>query len=536
MDLLVENLGDVGLNRDRSPAVLPANAWTEILNGRCDDGGIIPGLTWRKWVSAQNSPTWLMFSQCADISWWIVASEDNVYIFDGTTWDRIDQALDIGLVGRWSGIFDGRIPYLNHPQSYPQYIDFTDPATCDIIGNMKDVVYDPNGTPGTDQTFRDLGYSVRVLRAHKGYVFAGGLRKGSGAVDQGSLVAWDNPTSEFGVSNNWVIDTDSLAGEYNCVDSGLSGDIVDLLPLRDDLIVYKQNSAWIARPVAGTTPVWSFKKLIGLPGMIAQDCAVDVKGTHYVWGPDDIYMHQGQNAVSIIDNRVRKSFLSKIDPTNYPNCYVVKDDARKEIWFCGVISGNVYPTRALIYNWVDETFTVSELPGCSFIGIGYRIEDALSYGQADFTYNEATFSYGDDAFSPLTKSIVGTHKSPDDLYQFQIGANRYDPETLVPVAFTSRFERIGVPLGAYTSRNMITEIVLTAEGTGLLDIYAGVQDQAQGGVDWEGPRRFNIATDRRVKIRSKRGQFNAWRIEMPSGSATWRINNMQVFYSEGGRR
>ncbi len=530
MKFPVINLGSIGLNTDISSAALPPQAWTEIINGRCEDQGIGPGITWALWTNdvPNTKATWLMNTVRLDTPYLMIAGESDIYLYDGTNYIQINQTIpNAPIQYRWSGVFDGEIPYINSFVDAPQYADYPDVL---YLSNptLKDVVYDPNGSAG-NQTFRELNIRVRTLRAHKGFLFALGINKDG--EDRPSLVAWDDPTQSNVPSSNWVAGTTTLAGEFDCVDSGDSGRIVDGLKLRDDFIIYKENTAWIARSTGGTQPAWGIKKLIGIPGLIAQDCVVEEKGIHYVWGPDDIYMHQGQNAKSIIDNRVRKTFIRSVNPEFYQNCYVVKDIEKKEIWFCGPTGSNEYPDKALVYHWVDKTFVVDDLPQDPFISIGSRTTEKLTYGSATFAYSEATFPYGQRNFSALDKAVIGV--SGTELKQYNIGNTRYINGT--DETFTTRFERTGFPIGGLNQQNMIQEISFTASGTGTIQIYAGVQDNLKGSVTWEGPRHFDVKNDSKVKIRTARGQYNAWRIQGSTGTE-WRISDMEVRHVPKGER
>ncbi len=532
MEFFVENLGQEGLNTDRSPVGLPPNVWTEIINGRSEDGKIGPGMGWVLWNGSvpNTAATWLLFAVRQDVPYWFIAGDNAVYLWDGSSYTQVNQTIPAApLNGRWSGIFDGDIPYFNHFEDAPQYADFPDPSYF-VDPTLKDVVYDPNGSPG-NQTFRELNYRVRVLRAHKGFLFAGGYNKNG--TDFDSLLEWDAGTAANVPSSNWVPGTDNLAGGFDCVDSGESGRILDMLSLRDDLIIYKENSAWIARRTGGTAPAWGLKKLIGIPGIIAQDCVLEEKGTHYVWSPDDIIVHQGQTARSIIDNRARKTFINQISQDNYLNCFAFKNFEKKEMCFAGPTQGNTYPNKVLKYNWVNDTFDVDDLPECSFIETGVRTEARLTWADLNFPWDAANFQWGQRNFSPLDKAIIGVQRENQDLLQFDVGKLRWNGSE--SETFFTRFERTGVPMGGMKAKTRIKELVFGAAGTGKLSIYVGKQDRPNGPVAWVGPRMFDVANDRRVKIRGINGQYNCWRIDAQTGT-DWNISDMTVVYADVGKR
>ena len=530
MKFPVDNLGKYGLNTDISSVSLPPQVWTEIINGRCEDQGIQPGITWQLWTNdvPNTNPIWLMNTVRQDTPYLMIGGDSDIYLYDGSSYIQVNQTIpNAPLQYRWSGVFDGEIPYVNSFADAPQYADYPDPNYL-TTPTLKDVVYDPNGTAG-NQTFRELGIRVRTLRAHKGFLFALGMFKDG--QDRPSLVAWDDPTQSNVASGNWVAGPTTLAGEYDCVDSGDSGRIVDGLKLRDDFVIYKENTAWIARNTGLTQPAWAIKKLIGIPGLIAQDCVIEEKGIHYVWGPDDIYMHQGQNATSIVKDKVRKTFISLINPEYYQNCFVVKDVEKKEIWFCGPTGSAQYPNRALVYHWIDQTFVVNDLPEDPFITIGSRTTPKLTWGAASFSWESATFPWGQRNFSALDKAIIGVKGTA--LKQYDVGNTRWIDGT--DQAFTTRFERIGVPFGGLNRQNMIQEIVISATGTGTIEVWAGSQQTPSGSVNWRGPRTFDVKNNRKVRIRTATGQYNAWRIQGSTGT-TWRISDMEIIHEPRGDR
>ncbi len=532
----VRKLGEIGLNTDLAPTEIALNAWNEIQNGRCEDDTIRPFMAWQKWTDVSNTAaTWLLDTRRAQIPYWIICGNEDVYLYDGTSFTQINQTIpNSPLEGRWSGTFDGEIPYVNHINDAPQYADYTDPNYL-TSPQLKDLQYNAAGSTG-QQTFRELNYQVGVLRAHKGFLFAGNWIKSG--TSRPSLLAWDGGTASNVPSSDWVPSPTSLAGEFDCVDGGSGGGddnggaIVDMLSLRDDLIIYKERTAWIARRTGGTTPAWGLKKLIGIDGLISRDCVVSVKGRHFVWGPDDIYVHQGQTAQSIVDDRVRKTFISQIDPDNYLNCFAVKHYEKKEIMFCGPTQGNTYPNFALVYSWKDGSFYLTDLPGASFITPGTRQGQALSYGDATMTYGEASFTYGQRNFSVLDKSLIGVHPSNQDLLQFDIGVTRWNGSA--DVSFNTRFEKRSVPLAGLQKQAQVREIHLSATGTGTVQVYVGEQKNSNGPVMWIGPRNFNVETDAYVKIRAK-APLLCWRIDANTGT-DWAISNMEIDYKLAGQR
>ena len=64
--------------------------------------------------------------------------------------------------------------------------------------------------------------------------------------------------------------------------------------------------------------IFAFRKLFTDDGLISQNCAVEVEGKHYCFGPSDIYVHDGTTKQSICDERT-KNFVFQGLNTNKAN-------------------------------------------------------------------------------------------------------------------------------------------------------------------------------------------------------------------------
>ena len=71
------------------------------------------------------------------------------------------------------------------------------------------------------------------------------------------------------------------------------------------MFIYGLNEVWLQTPIGGTE-VWSYTLAFDNRGAINANCVIEINGLHYVFGIDDIWIHDGVTPLSIcIDKVVR---------------------------------------------------------------------------------------------------------------------------------------------------------------------------------------------------------------------------------------
>jgi hypothetical protein len=120
----------------------------------------------------------------------------------------------------------------------------------------------------------------------------------------------------------------------------------------------------------GSENVWSYHKLYGNLGAINANCAVEVDKKHYVFGLNDIWMHDGiSQPVSLVDQRVKDFIFSTINISKANRCFVYYNAKLKEVCFNYVSGDNLTGfaakdgcNRAAIYNIPEDNWTFYDLP------------------------------------------------------------------------------------------------------------------------------------------------------------------------------
>jgi hypothetical protein len=152
--------------------------------------------------------------------------------------------------------------------------------------------------------------------------------------------------------------------ELNDADAGV---IIDGLPLKTTFMIYKENSTWTMRLVGGQY-IMQLDPFLLQSGLLAARCAA-VTGDgkfHFCATSDDIIIHDGATATSLLDKRARRTLFNRISTTNYQLCHCFSVPTQREMWFAYPETGANQITRALIWNYSGS-------------GNGVLYESAFSY-------------------------------------------------------------------------------------------------------------------------------------------------------------
>jgi hypothetical protein len=187
----------------------------------------------------------------------------------------------------------------------------------------------------------------------------------------GSVPAsWDYSVIDTNATNNTIAD--------------LEGGILDACSLGNNLVIYGFNSCWLMMPSTGTE-IFDYVKLPYNKGAINANCSVEIDGKNYVFGPDDIWVHDGTSERSLVTDRNRDFIFSSLNFAAIDRCFVTYNAALKEIYFC--YQGNDALTyfnensingcnRIAVYNYADDNWSFDDCP--SVFGACYANTTAVT--------------------------------------------------------------------------------------------------------------------------------------------------------------
>lgn len=514
MKISVENAGEVGLVEDIHPSLLPPNAWSEVSNVRFDNGSVKKILGCSSIDDTTCTDTLFVIPVIKYLTGnipeagWVYCGTDDVYYYNGTDHEEITRSSG-NYTGDnqdyWTGVVAQNILYLTNGYDTPQVWLSTD---------LEDLPWD------ADDTWADKGYSTKILRTFKNFIIALTFNDGTGYNDQ--RVYWSDPAEPWTAPSSWDwADETNLAGYVDL--AATKGSIVDGLPLRDSFMVYKED-AIISMNYVGGASIFAFRTLIEGSGLMSMHAVKEFDNKHFVVGQDDIYVTDGNSLVSILDKKLRSEFFSEINTTLFKKTFVLKNHLKKEMWVCYPSTGSqTYCDKALIWNWVNNTWTRRDLPDVHFISSG------VGFSPLGDTWDDDTGTWDADSttwdsryYNPALIRSVGC--SATELLLFE------DSYTDLGESYTSYVLREYLQLNPKDTISQIKAVY--PRGSGEMNIYVGACMHQNDAFTWEGPYTINPSTDAQIRCRVT-GRYHAIKFEF-SGDTEHSLQSYEVEYVPTG--
>ncbi len=519
--LPVHNIGLKGLNTDIHPVDLPNEFISYGFNFKVYMNSLISTGGYADLTEAEDQFFGgLIFPvSTPDAYYWVVAGRTAVQIWDGANWSDITSAegyttLNIGDEYLWTHCYLGQIPIINNPQAYPEYWS---PATSSQV--LQALPWD------SGNTWADRGITAQVIRSHKNFLFA--LNITDGATAQPDTYRWSTAADINGLPFTWdEADTSAIAGVASL--GGDNGAIVDGLSLRDSFCIYSEFGIDILDYTGGEF-IWTRRELSNSVGLLNRNCIVEVQGSHYFMSNGDILQNDGTNIKSIIRGRIQNMFNAHFNSDSYNRAFVVKNQNSKEIWFCVPQGSGTSPTVAYVYNWVDDSWSIRDLPDdLAFASYGIIPNPAITWATTAGNWDSQTKPWVSNNNSPLSSAIIGVTNNPTSIKLLE-PINVRDSGDL-----SSIIERTDFPLVDVVDAVTITRVYPHIKGTSPVSIQLGSQLVPSGPTIWKPAVTFNPGVDRKVDIRTT-GILHSWRVAS-LGSGHWEFSGMDIEYEEMGVR
>jgi len=532
--LTVNNLGQAGYNSDIAKMDLGPEYLTYAENFRIDrasletfggtivsidppDDGDSIGLLYAIRTTTENA--------------WFILGQHSIYQFDGNLWvnvspenedgDPIDLNLSAGREVLWTGCVIGKTVFFNHPDIGPLY------ATIGSdVGSFQDLPFtfgDPaQGIPPA--TFREVGIFFEVMRSHKNFLFGFALTEGGNFF--GDSYRWSHPADENGIPFTWdESDLSSLAGRASL--GGDGGQIIDGLSMRDSLFIYSQDSIDFLAFTGGDF-VWQRNRLSSIVGLLSKDCVVEVKGVHYLMVDGDIVKNDGTNITSIIHNRIQKEFNSSANAESLTTSFSLRNDSKKEIWFCIPEGESTFPTKAYVYNWRDDTWYLKDFSPAIVSGAsGVRPVDKDTWEEMSSTWENETRQWASGRATSINDTLIGVY-SDGTLIEIDPTGN-IDED-----GFNTVLERTDYPLEGNRVNNTVVRVYPHISSSGNVLIQVGSQQFPGDSVNWEDAQTFDPNTQRKLDVRTT-GELFCWRVTSIEQSR-FRLSGMDFEYANAGVR
>jgi hypothetical protein len=524
--LQMAKAGLSGLNTDLPPWDLPPENLTDGNNFRVSDAAILAHNGWSQApnITSIGTPTRMatVFTGTDDI--YLVGGANEVITYDGAVSNTLKH-WTTALVDAhaWSFAMLGAIPIINHPERGILYWYPVSPSVP--------LAYLPfSTTPARTWEQSVLKKSGKVIRAHKNWLFLLNLTEDVNGITTQfpDAYRWSHPAEINKAPVTWdETDRNFLAGMASI--GGNSGHIVDGLSLRDSFIIYSDNAINVLEQT-GDVFVWRRRELTQSIGLLSKDCLVEVNGKHFAITASDIVLIDGYSVTSLLHNRIRKHFISRLSSTQYRKSFAVSNTAMKEVWFCIPSEDSAYVSIAYVYNWKDDSWAIRDLPfGTTHMSYGALTGGVTTWAALQATvpqtpWTSMTKPWGASNNSPFAKTLVG----------LDILNHMYNIDARDAASRDTYIERTNFAILGHKQVTTITKVYPHIRGVAPVRITLGSHDYAGSTVRWKPPIIFNPATDRKVDVLTT-GALHAWRIESIDASY-FEFSGLDIEYAQAGVR
>lgn len=486
-------LDSVGFVADMRPDLLPPQAFTDAHNVRFGYGGVsaIKG-EYNIYTAPTVEPYFaIQFRKPGDTIGWVYCGLQKIYAMKSSTeynLTRQTASVDVNYnataASRWNGGTFNNVIILNNGVDVPQSW-----TSLDTGVRMQNLANWPSG------------WTAACIRPFKNFLLA--LDVTESGTRYPTRLSWSHSADPGTVPTSWDA-TDATKDAGNIPIGGNFGDLIDAVPLRDSMVLYKEDSVWLLSYIGGTF-IFKVSGLFQNFGMPARDCAVEFKpGQHFVFTGSDLLVHDGQTSQSLLEGRA-KNWLARLDRANVKQCFVVADPQTEEVWFC-------YPNaesdgygglvqEALIWNWRLNVLSYRDLRKTNYITNGFF--DSSQF--VDDAWNSAVGDWTDETIPwDISGAFIGTRQLTFCLSTPALALGNYgylsDSEP-----FTVQLEKTG--LGFPVKQQQLPDVTsmkfcraiwprFSGQAGETLTIQIGWQREVDQDVEWALPQSFTIGVDK----------------------------------------
>lgn len=495
----LDNLGTLGIIKDRPGHLLPPEAFTDGNNIRFQNRNVRRiGGHFQVYGTPIAGPDWIFEVPALGQDFWLYGTKTAAYVYDGahhTITRAVGGAYGAGNQWDWGFTIIGGVPILNDQIDIPQYWPVLNPSTT--LANL------PNWPAST---------IAKTVVAFGQYLVA--LNIVSGGISSPQMVWWSAKTPLGTIPPTWdPADATHDAGRIELTDihggENLTGEL-----LGNSLIIYKRMSTHKMTFIGGQDTM-GFELLLSTSGALTARsvCSVEKGQRHFVVSQDDALFHYGyrNTSKSVLNEREREFLFADMDAVNFVSAFAFENIPQREAWFAYPSNGNLLPNKALIWNYQFDTIQFRDFNGL-YANVGNIV------GATQNTWNQATFSWASDpnpwAFTGR-RGFIFSSPGQSKLYQLDNGL-AFDLSA--PVAFVERQglaiigkDRTGQPIVDYNNRKLLSRLWPQIQGTSILSIKTGAQEQIGGSVTWQPAQNFNPATQKYLDFEAN-GRLLAYNI------------------------
>jgi hypothetical protein len=329
--------------------------------------------------------------------------------------------------------------------------------------------------------------------------------------------------------------------------------IVDGLTLGTNFIIYSQDQVWLMEYTGGSF-IFNFRKLFSDVGIMNQNCVCEVEGKHFVFGDNDIYMHDTHTRQSIVDEKIKQYVFSGLNSSKIDRCFVQHNPDLEEIYFCYASGDDMAEftsggrcNRAAVYNYKNNTWSFMDLPNVNS-STQATVDSTNTYATINTTYASMGGSYFSQESGYATHVLfVGQSSSADGISSDKLyGLDLSDTNTSLsfPLDLEGNraplIERVGIDLDEMSSVSgykVVTKVypqVTTDNANKQFEFTFGASDLQGSAPVYSAAVVFDGATDHKIDSRAA-GRYLAYKMTMP-GTKDFAFIGFDAEVTTTGRR
>jgi hypothetical protein len=509
----LRKIGSGGIVSDADPYDLELTQFPDGNNVTFHSGRIGKALGHSVRESLSFSPTAVQGWLYGGNNTLVIGSLNKLYRFDGTTVSNVTKTSDATNYSnspRWQSAQLGTSLMMNNGSEPPQYML-------------------PSGTRFADLPAWPSNLVTQCLKPFNSFLVMTGYELGSSK--RPFTVRWSDEYDPSGLPTSYdITSTTNLSGENTL--GGSNGELVDQLKLNNSNIIYAERGVF-AMDFIGFPLVFSFRDVFNDDGIINRGAVSSIPNGHVVVGQNDIYLHDGSQKRSIVDNKVRRTFFNDLSDTRSVFCQTIPDTT--EVYICYAdqdATDSQSANRALVYNWTQDAFTFVDLPNVRGLSVADRMDTSGNYTNSSATWNESTDYWSNVSLVTQANNIkVFGADSVGNKIRLMNDTNGLSGSAMSAYLEATKIDLDQV-LGKST-RNIkqLNGIMPQMEGTGTVRVQVGISDAPQDGIRWQVDKTFNVESDHKIDFRTS-GRYFALRIESTSASDYWRLTGLDIDVQE----
>ena len=524
----VENVGSRGIVTDIPPWQLDMGTWSNGNNVRFDDVSVkkMPGYAecLDKFSTVPAEPLHLETYQLYDSReyYWLSFGKETIHCYYRGEWYDVtpEGGLTHNPYQQWQTTKLGAVLVATNGEDMPLWWPLVD------------------GKPDHENPFETLPHwaeekwiECQTVQGFKSFLFAGAIFDDATNIRKDRLIAWSDMASQYEPPSSWdYTDPDGDAGIYELLDT--EGPVVHIQQLRESLMIYKTDAIIVANFI-GAPFMFGFQPLIEDVGLICKNAVTDFPGGHFFIGSNDCYTNNGQTVQPLLTQKIRDKLYLDLDGNTFSNCFAVTDWGNNEVWACYASVNSTYCDKAIIWNYVNNTFSIRSLPELGHIksGIAQYLQEDQMWEAQTYSWASTSRHWGTSSYDNVVENLVFASTGDGKIYRHNAG-NTEDGDIM-----PSYVERTGMDLGDPSSVKHVTAVwpkVWTSGTDTTLKVSTGYQMSTEDPVTWDYTVDFNPDIMSKISVRTT-GKLLAIKFES-DGDFSWGVSGLEYEIAPAGRR